>query len=66
MQWEYAGEELIVATYLADPLERCMEDFNKRGEEGWEMVSTINVFDAERNAQRVFAIFKRAKGEAQP
>ena len=63
MHWEYAGEEMIIATYLADPLERCMEDSNKKGDEGWEMVSTVNVFDAERNTQRVFALFKRAKEE---
>ena len=63
MQWEYAGEEMLITTYLQNPLERCLETLNRMGEEGWELVSTIAAFDSERNMERTFGVFKRPKGE---
>jgi hypothetical protein len=63
MQWEYAGEEFTITTYLRDPFERCLEMLNKMGEEGWEMVCSVATFDPERDAERVFAVFKRPRLE---
>ena len=62
MQWEYASEEITIATYLQNPMERGIEAFNEMGEEEWELVSTVSTFDAAGNMERVFGIFKRPKG----
>jgi len=64
MQWEYAGEEILVSTYLHDPLERCMVTFNEMGSEGWELVCSASAFDPERKTERIFGIFKRPKQAA--
>ena len=64
MQWEYTGEEILVSTYLQDPLERCIGTFNDLGSQGWELVCSISASDPERKTDRIFGIFKRPKPEA--
>ena len=65
MQWEYAGEEMVITTYLQNPMERCVEAFNKLGEEGWELVSTVSTFDPERNMDRAFGVLRHCDDRKQ-
>ncbi len=60
-RWEYMTVEIGVAGFWGPKVRHAelVENFNRHGAEGWELVSTLDITVDEGRSSRVIAFFKR-------